>query len=38
MRPTGRRLARWGYSKLSPHRAWLERRVLEKSDITMPER
>jgi len=27
----------WRYSKLDPHRRWLERRVLEKSDITMPE-
>jgi len=27
----------WRYSKLDPHRAWLECRVLEKADITMPE-
>ena len=27
----------WRYSKLDPHRAWLERRVAEKADITMPE-
>lgn len=27
----------WRYSKLDPHRAYLERRVSEKSDITMPE-
>ena len=27
----------WRYSKLDPHRAWLERRVEEKADITMPE-
>jgi len=27
----------WRYSKLDPHRRWLERRLLEKSDITMPE-
>lgn len=27
----------WRYSKLDPHRAWLERRVDEKADITMPE-
>lgn len=27
----------WRYSKLDPHRAWLERRLEEKADITMPE-
>jgi len=27
----------WRYSKLDPHRAWLERRLCEKADITMPE-
>jgi len=27
----------WRYSKLDPHRAFLERRVDEKADITMPE-
>jgi len=27
----------WRYSKLDPHRAFLERRVAEKTDITMTE-
>ena len=27
----------WRYSKLDPHRAWLERRLEEKADLTMPE-
>jgi transposase len=27
----------WRYSKLDPHRAYLERRMAEKPDITMPE-
>lgn len=27
----------WRYSKLDAHRSWLERRVDEKADITMPE-
>jgi transposase len=27
----------WRYSKLDPHRAFLERRIAEKPDITMPE-
>jgi transposase len=27
----------WRYSKLDPHRAFLERRVAEKADITMTE-
>ena len=27
----------WRYSKLDPHRAFLERRVAEKPDITMAE-
>ena len=27
----------WRYSKLDPHRSWLERRLEQKADITMPE-
>jgi len=27
----------WRYSKLDPHRVWLEQRVDQKADITMPE-
>ena len=27
----------WRHSKLDPHRAFLERRIAEKPDITMPE-
>jgi transposase len=27
----------WRHSKLDPHRAYLERRMAEKSDVTMPE-
>jgi len=27
----------WRYSKLDPHRAFLERRIAERPDITMPE-
>lgn len=27
----------WRYSKLDPHRAFLERRLAERPDITMPE-